>query len=319
MALQIINQVLPCGKPADVRTLTASLQVGQNLDEGDIADDVDIVDGEKYVVTGTGTITYNSTDYDVGEEFDGVAGETDFTRSVPEARVIRVEEAVAGTSVDNAYYIVSGSASTDTITYPEGTGGVSMSPGTVFRGESGFEFVRDVHMDTQDPPQPITNNVVVYKIKDNDTIEILTMHKLGAIGIPNFPGLDNSESLGVDMNNGAAIPDPNGTLSRIYVWNFGTSPATVYFRAFIPQIDADLGAARRDISDVVIPANGVSAFEWPPTELFRQGANNTRYNTTEADRQASLSAYIIQTASTNKDIWIKPESDLSLGVQNKDA
>ena len=370
MPIQSINSVLPCGKPASIRTLTGNVMVGSTIDEGDVDDSVDIAVSVRYVVSGTpadGTITYNGDAKNIGETFEGVSGQTSFSRSAATVRLIRVQgSAVDEASIEDAYYIVAGdSADNDTITYPVAT--TRYSPGDIFRGQSSFDFEKDRRTVTvadgtdiinggnyvvsgtgtityngnsydsgdtfvgvsgttsfsRSAPTAILmrvfpNNVAVYKIADNGVIETLTRHKLGAVAIPNIPALDNSGSIGESGNNvGAAIPADN--LEKIYVWNFGTSTARVWFRSFIPNIDNSLGATRRDVH-ADIPADQV-AFCWLPTELFRQGANNSRFTPADtetdaasvAQREAVLNAFIIQTAAEN--IWIKPEASTFLGVQ----
>ena len=298
MAIQRIDQVLPCGKAANIRTLTGDILVGANLDAGDTSDGA-IASGERYVVSGTGTITY-TTPYAVGATFLGGSA-TAFTRSANTARLIRTEKtAVVVGVLEDAYYIVSGGGN-DSVTYS----GIEYPPGDVFRGvaSSADEF-------------SVSGSAVLYKIGDQTKIETLTKHQIGAVTLPGVNGLDFGTALGVGMSNGAAIPDPNATLNRIYLWNFGTTSATVYFMSFIPNIDNDFGAPRKD-SRTIIPGvddkDKAHAVEWVPTPLHRQGSDNSRFNETDADKALVLSSFVLQT--TSKDIWVKPESNTFAGVQ----
>ena len=403
MPFQVISAVRPCAKPASIRTLVGSVEVGQNIDEGDVPDGTAIADAVRYVVHGMpsdGTIGYNRATYGIGKAFEGVSAVTAFTRSGDDVRLIRTQGgAVSETGIEDAYYIVSGNSITDTIVYPDSSAGVRYTIGDVFKGTAGQEFVKDKYIDVGDtddiqdgvmyfvtgtpaegtityptqaqgdalqpPVSPvtyspgeaftgidgatdfgrsaatvkvsrlavegtsddddsgITNNVALYKIADSQVIETLTRHKLGAVAIPNMQGLDFSGSVGAMGDRvGAAIPADN--VERVYIWNLGTSSATVWFRSFIPEFDNEIGASRRDV-DISIPA-GQIAWCWLPTGLFQQQSNNSRFSPAdsaddsaeeiaakEADRQASLNAFIIQTDSTN--IWVKPESGTYLGVQ----
>ena len=386
MAFQIIQQTLPCGAPANIRTLTGNIQVGQDINAGDVPNGTSIVEGARYIVSGTGTIDYNSRTYNVGQSFVGVSGQASFTRSANTAQLLRVQGS-ANPSIEDAYYAVSGNAATDSVSYPTEDGAISSNavvyfPGDVFRGSTGFGFSEDKYsiiadgtdilagvvyvvtgtgtityptaaqassiegvqatvynpgdkflgvsggtdftrsaatailnrLDNSLMSSEITNNANIFKIEDTNRLSILTQHRLGAVSVPGVDGLDYGSALGINPNaeEGFVIPDPNGTLNRVYIWNFGTASATLYFRSFIPTIDVQLKAVRSDIRQVIAgvddPAKA-QAWCWLPTELFRQGANNSRFS----NSSSTLSAYVIQ--SENANLWIKAESTTFEGVQ----
>ena len=299
MALQLIPQVLPCGKPADLRLLGSSLLAGQTYNAGDVADGTNIVSGARYVVSGTpssGTITYASAPKAIGSTFLGAAGQTSFNRSTSTVRLIRVEtDAVAVNALDNSYYIVAGSGN-DSVAYRLR----EYSPGDLFRAQGTTSATA-------------SGNAVIYRVASIDTVEILAAHLLGSRPIPGI--IDNSSALGIENVNGAAIPAEN--LNRVYLWNFGSSPADVIIKAYNTNFDSETGATRRDWQ-FTLPANQ-QPWIWIPSEGFRQGAEGAEFGEDAEDRVYAQDAFIFQTASTNKNVWIKPEATEFYGLQTADG
>lgn len=295
MALQLIPQVLPCGKPVDLRALGFGFLAGQTYNAGDIPDGTDLVAGARYVVSGipsSGTITYNSVQQSVGSTFLGVSGQTAFTRSTSTVRLVRTETAVTPpASLKASYYIVSGAGSARA-TYQN----LNYSPGQAFRAVA-------------NTPATLSGGAVLYEIEASNKVEVLATHKIGARPIPGL--LDFSSALGVETINGAAVPAEN--LNRVYLWNFGTAKATVIIKAYNTEFDAETGATRRDWQ-FDLPANQ-QPFIWFPSEGFRQGAEGIVFG---EDRVYAQDAFIFQTSGSNKDVWIKPEATDWYGLNNTD-
>lgn len=297
MALQRINPVLPFGKPFDERKLATGINVGDSFDEGDIADGVSIVDGVTYVVSGSpssGTITYNGAARAFGSKFDGVAGNTTFTRSTSTVRLVRVQgdAVLASERLEDAFYIVAGASSSDTIVYPS-VDGDTYGRGASFRGAAGGRFT-------------INGSAEVFKIESINRVETLAMYQLGARPVPNI--IDNSQALGIEDTDGAAIPADG--VYKIYLWNYGTTRARVWFRSFISDLERKTGATSRDINEDIDPNE---MFAWIPTDLFWQQGTGRQFGTQNVDRELALGSFIIQSESSG--VWIKPEFDSSVGLQ----
>ena len=294
MAIQRIPAVLSCGTPYDNKLLARGIRVGDSRTPGAVKDADELIPTTRYVVSGTGTIGYNSNTYAVGASFVGVAGQTAFTRSASTALLIKTKgNAVPAAGLNVADYIVAGAAG-DSIEYPS-TDGNSYSPGDMFRGSVGVDF-------------EATNNAHVYQIDDNPAITTaLANHHVGSVIFPNT--LDYSSALGFGASNGAAVL--YNSLAKVYLWNFGTSPARVIIKAYVSERDRIQGGARSDYN-FTLPANGVE-YGWIPNESFRQGAEGNAWGRTEADREISTNSYVFQTSARN--IWLKPESDPALGFQ----
>lgn len=296
MALQRINPVLSFGKFYDERVIKTGISVGDLFDEGDIADGVDIVDGVTYVVSGSpdsGTITYDGSSRAFGSKFDGVAGNTTFTRSASTVRLVRVQgDAVLESErLEDAFYIVAGSSSGDTIVYPS-VNGETYNRGDSFRGSAGGRLT-------------INGSAEVFKIESIDKVQTLAMYQLGARPIPNI--IDNSQALGIENTDGAAIPADG--VYQVRLWNLGTSNVRVWVRSFVSDVERKTGATSRDVNRELEP-NVV--YNWKANELFWQQGTGRQFGTEGVDRNLALGSYIIQCESP---IWILPEFDASVGLR----
>ena len=284
---------MPAGRACELRALPNSVKIGESINEGDIADGVDIVDGAHYVVVGSpanGTITYNGTEYNIGQEFSGVSSETDFTRSTSTVRIIRTDtSAVSTTSLGPAWYVVVG-GSGDSILF----NGVRYNPGSVFRGMQ-LTF-------------SVTGSATVFLINSINKIETLAMYHFGSKILPNE--LDYSSSLGIRNSSAAAVPASN--INRVYFWNYGSAEARLIIKAYVSALDREIDAERSDAL-VRLPADQ-EPWIWVPTEPFRQGGEGNAFGENAEDRRRTINAFVFQTDSQNQDIWIKPESNTLSGL-----
>ena len=312
MPFQVIPQSYPCGKPAKLRLLNldslgSPINIGDSFSEGNVADGVDIESGVVYVVTGganrsspgftTGTISYAGDDYNVGQKITGTSGNTSFTRSVPEIKLLRTSgSAISATAVTDGYYVVSG-GDDDSVVYPTGSGNTYRA-GDVFKADAGTSF----SMTTTGSPE-------VFRITDTNRIDILARHNIGAHPIPGV--VDYSASLGTNPSQGAVIPAD--FLNRVYIWNFGTSAARVIFRAYNSTLDTETGATRMDVAPNLL--SDQEPYIWFPTTSFRQGAEGSGLVAGDRSSNANFdedtaniqNAFLIQTNATG--IWVKPEHD----------